>query len=422
SQALALNNQFSVVQQPEYGELLPGASCLKITRNAVNSEAESSCEAEFRVCLIVTGSLSDRFVNVPRAVLELPEFVADFYVLVAVEEELEQVEIKGCICNENLAQLCSRLSPKINYDFTYSLPLNWFSATPQDLLLWLECLQSANHRQTPLSKASSAESAQTTREKLERFFTHYLESLPLTEAPLAETLHWEQAKVIINNPALLQKLHQNQTRKSEQTILPQQKNSLDNLVFWLGDRLNQFSQDLQWQLLPHPSLGFRGNLEVGEIFEQLENEGVSIPSCAQIKCLDIPTEAKATHHNLAWTGLSLQLYAISWVIAAEDIQPQWTLLLILGSPLTQSVKSEVKLSVKDPHQLITERVLTPDNPEKFLYTQVVGDYQERFWVSLDINHNRELPNAKGPLVYLSPFSFQSEIGEIPWRIGGENFT
>ena len=62
------------VLQPQYANALDAICNLRV--------------GEFKICLIPTISFSDEEVTVPRAVVDLPEFTAHFYIVIGIEEEL----------------------------------------------------------------------------------------------------------------------------------------------------------------------------------------------------------------------------------------------------------------------------------------------------------------------------------------------
>ncbi len=77
---------------------------------------------EFKLCLIATGSLTDEVVTLPRPVVDLPEFVSHFYVLVEVLEEQECAVIRGFLSYQQLTERLANAN-LIPLDWTYQLPL-----------------------------------------------------------------------------------------------------------------------------------------------------------------------------------------------------------------------------------------------------------------------------------------------------------
>jgi hypothetical protein len=77
----------------------------------------------FKVCLIATGSLTDEEVTLPRAVVDLPEFVAHFYVLVEVQEEQETAVVSGFLSYDQLVNRQATVNLQADEDWTYQLRL-----------------------------------------------------------------------------------------------------------------------------------------------------------------------------------------------------------------------------------------------------------------------------------------------------------
>ncbi|NET81961.1 MAG: DUF1822 family protein, partial [Moorea sp. SIO1F2] len=50
---------------------------------------------EFKICLIPTFGFSDPFVNLPQAIVTIPQFTAHFYVVIAIDDDLGIAGIKG---------------------------------------------------------------------------------------------------------------------------------------------------------------------------------------------------------------------------------------------------------------------------------------------------------------------------------------
>ena len=71
--------------------------------NAIAAVANLQVGA-FKLCLIPTGSLADLEVTLSKIVVDLPEYVPDFYVLVEVLEEQESAVISGFISYQQLRE------------------------------------------------------------------------------------------------------------------------------------------------------------------------------------------------------------------------------------------------------------------------------------------------------------------------------
>jgi hypothetical protein len=94
----------------------------------------------FTLCLLVTESVAHETVMIPGATIATVELAAHLYVLLEVQEEREQVILRGCLWFD---QLLDRLMQSVQPDEIYGLPLDWFDPDPNHLLFYLQFLQPA---------------------------------------------------------------------------------------------------------------------------------------------------------------------------------------------------------------------------------------------------------------------------------------
>lgn len=355
---------------------------------------------KFTLCLLIMGSLTDTCVSVPRGAVELPEFTPDFYVLLEVQEEQDQILVRGCLSYEQLLQARQVVPLSPNPDWTYSLSLSWFESSPDDLLLWLHCLEPAP-RPTPfpLPHPSASE-----------LLSELTPLLPQIQAPgcqLWQVLSWEQGAAVLVHPEIVDGLYQAQRFLSRNLAPGLKSQPPDNPTFaepsglihqainvglWLRDELDELAQQLSWVLLPPLTPELRTTEEeVEAIIGELKQEG-----------MEIPRQARGAYRDLRWAETSLRLYAITWPVLSPANTPEWTLLLILGSQPHLRLTSEIRLRVHDSSQLLVEQTLTPES-EEYLYARVVGTWEEQFWVSVQLN------GPVGSTISLPPFRF--DLGE-----------
>ena len=107
---------------------------------------------EFKVCLISSVGFSDELINVPRVVINDPEFAAHFYVVIGVEDELEVAAVRGFIRHDELVNL-TRNIPVLSDD-SYEVHFASFHQKVDELLLYLQCL-SAVDIPSPISDKQS---------------------------------------------------------------------------------------------------------------------------------------------------------------------------------------------------------------------------------------------------------------------------
>ncbi len=188
---ISVNREHASVLQPQYA-------------NAINAVCNLNV-GEFKVCLIPNISFSDEEVIVPRAIIDLPEFTAHFYVVIGIEEELEVAAIRGFLRHDQLVNYQPQLQAEA--DWTYQLPLAWFNREPDELLLYLQCLEPTA---IPLPEIPTNRQA-----TLARMQAALLALLPqLRNRPLWQVLTWEQGVAVLTTPDLLNWLYQSLTENA----------------------------------------------------------------------------------------------------------------------------------------------------------------------------------------------------------------
>ena len=98
---------------------------------------------DFKLCVLPIGSLTDEWISVPRASLELDPYVPHCFVGVDVREELNQVTVWGSLRIDTLQARLQATGLETDVNWTYRIPQQWFNPEPNALLLSLRCLDSA---------------------------------------------------------------------------------------------------------------------------------------------------------------------------------------------------------------------------------------------------------------------------------------
>ncbi|NEP44610.1 MAG: DUF1822 family protein, partial [Okeania sp. SIO2H7] len=93
-----------------------------------------------QVGLIPIGSLTDDWIAIPRAMLELDDYVPQLFIGIDVREERQQVTIWGSLRLDTLQTLLSASTLDTDQDWTYRIPQQWFTPDPDAILLYLRCL------------------------------------------------------------------------------------------------------------------------------------------------------------------------------------------------------------------------------------------------------------------------------------------
>jgi type II secretory pathway component PulM len=358
--------------------------------NFINAVANLQVD-EFKVCLIATGSLSDEMVRLPRVIIDLPEFIPHFYVLVEVLEERQSANIYAFLSYQELLERQNLTS--LQSDGNYQLPISCFDNNPDRLLLYLRCLEVS---------AISLPAIPTNRtEILARVQNQLLELLPelqLSERELADILTWEQATAVFTHPELLNWIYtlQQENHPPANTFLRDLIKLITqpavNAGRWLENELDELAQGLSWVLLPSfvPASGMRPMRSPEEEFEVIATQ-------LRQRGLEIPIQARGAYQDILLAGIPLRMYAVTWHLVGESEQREWSLLLILGAPALSSLPADIKLRVSDQTGILDELGLNAESEDAYIFTRVVGNWDEKFLVSVSL--------MDGVEVTLPPFAF-----------------
>ncbi len=349
----------------------------------------------FEVCLLPSLSFSEDTVAVPRVVVDCLEFTDDLYVIVALDESLEAIAIQGFLNYQELTQLIAQSCPTQSLDWNYYLPRDRFHLDPDTLLLYLHCLApEAIHRPIPTSDDGAA---------LANYQSILQARLPLVQnRPLWQVFSWEEGQMFWRAPELLQWLETNRSQHPETA-----KNHLSDLfklliepaidlTVWVKHQVEDCQNLINgsgWQLIPETA--FRRHLplspvtDLSALLRQIEQEvGVKVPADAgrAYQDLNFPPGEQSR--------LAVRLYAITWCLSYEE---SWTLLLILGSSSREPLPSNLGWRISDQSSILVEETVSLDHPSSYLFTQVIGSYDEKFLVTLFSGSEKTMS--------LPPFSF-----------------
>lgn len=284
---------------------------------------------EFALNLLATGSLGDRPLTLPQNFLDDPDLAAHFYVVVEVLEELEAAKIR---CFMRRDRLVEQLPSASDSQATHLLSLDSFEQNPDNLLLYLRCLDPA--------------------------------VIPL---PAPRPSLWQETR-----------------------------ETMVNVATWLQDRLDEAAAELEWVLLPafspdrlrlNPAAAMRSPVEeLDDIVAQLQRSGT-----------EIAPQARAAYQSFTLATTRLRLYVVTWAVLSPDNVPEWKLMLVLGTPSGNSLPNGTRLRVSDDTQLLVEEEMTVETVAPYLYTRVVGTWEETFTIAIAL--------ADGANITLPPFAF-----------------
>ncbi len=365
-----VNQDECTVLQPALANLIPTVANLKV--------------GEYKVCLITTGSFIDEQVEISRIVVDLPEYIPHFYVLVEVIEEEEKAVITGFISYKELLSRQQSVNSQPDSDWNYEIPLTWFCQEPDRLLLYLNCLEPVAIP-LPAIPTNRVENLELIKEEL-------IKRLPqLQTKELWEVLTWEQATAVLINPELIDWIYNLQTQEETLSTTSLQKHLSDifqlitqpaiNVGRWLWDELDILAEQT-WNLLP--------NIAPQPVMRTPVEEFTVISSQLQQKGLEIPVQARGAFQNLSLAGVPLRLYAVTWHLLSESEPNSWSLLLILGTPALERLPIHLKLRVSDQTDILVEQEVNPELENSYLFTRVVGNFDEKFLVSVNLGDGVEI--------------------------------
>lgn len=381
---LPVDQEYCSVLQPKYTNFIAAICNLKI--------------CEFNLCLITTESLSDERVSVPRAAIDLPDFVAHFYVILEVQEEQEQVLIRGILRYDQLINYRQSVSLQARRDWSYQLPLSLFDAEPNHLLFYLRFLE-PDAIALPLATAHRPTRQFLAQAELETL----LYDLQSPDHKLWQSLTWEQGAIILTCPELLDLLYQWQMQPQATTSLSIRIRELFTLLMakavntarWLQGEMDELAESLGLFFPPTltpATTGLRSldkfEAAIAELSAELKYQGT-----------EIPPQVARTYQDIDLDRISLRLCTLTWSVTSQiPSQPKWSLLLILGTQSGNSLPNDLKLQVSNLSGIIEETESQLDT--WFLFAHVEGNWGEPFVVTI-------VPITHPPLT-LPPYTFDLE--------------
>lgn len=368
SNSLNINQAECTILQPALANLIPGVANLKV--------------GDFNLCLITPGSFIDEQIDISRIIVDIPEYTPHFYVLIQVLEEQESAIIQGFLSYNELLSKQQNINLQPDLDWTYEVPLTWFCNEPDRLLLYLRCSEPS-----AIPLPSIPENRSQTLQSIKNELIQKLPQLQTEE--IHEVLTWEQATIVLTTPELINWIYNHsQTPQSTSSL---QKHLLDifklitqpaiNVGRWLWDELDDLAQ-ANWNLLP--------NIAPQPVMRTPIEEFTVISSQLHQKGLQIPTQARGAYQDISLAGVPLRLYGVTWHLLSQSDPNSWTLLLILGTPALENLPHNLELRISDQTGILVEQKVNPQEGNSYLYTRVVGNFDEKFLVSVSLGNEVEM--------------------------------
>ncbi|MEM8502483.1 MAG: DUF1822 family protein [Cyanobacteria bacterium P01_D01_bin.1] len=336
--------------------LAEGAASLSVSHMSLAAgplgQTVSLMVGNYRLCILAMGGLGDDHVELflDNSADSLDGAIAHLYVIVEVQEEVNQVSILSGLRRDQLLQSVGikRLQQARTNAEPLQVPISHFDVEPEQILLYLNCLEPV---------------AVTSNETVEE---------DILEIAAETTM---QTNVV-------------STAVGEGKIATAE-NIVDTAA-WLRNQLDKALEQLRWVLLPPISVAMRPVRDaVDTVLEKLASQGIRLPEAA-----------RGVGGPISIGACICQMYAWVWSVETAD-EPEWTLLLLLGPQVGEILPEGIQLRVSDHTEVLALEVLAQASSEAYLYTQVQGAQQEQFKVSVILPDGMEIT--------LPVFGFESGV-------------
>ncbi|MBD2311082.1 DUF1822 family protein [Desertifilum sp. FACHB-1129] len=367
---IAIQKQSASTFQPQYANVIDAVCHLQV--------------GEFQVCLIPTLFFSDEAVTFPRAIVDLPEFADCFYIVIALSEDLGLAATQGFLRYDQLLNYKTQLQAEM--DWTYQLPLSWFNREPDQLLLYLQCLEPA-----AIALPEIPANRQATLARMQAAIFNLLPQL--NHRPLWQGLTWEQGIAVLTTPDLLHWLSQSFRENLSDhlsDLLQILTQRAINVRHWLGNLRDEVMQEMFWELLPASSPLRRSEASPVRDLDEI------LAEISRIHQLEIPAIAVRAYRDITLEH-RLRLFVVTCPLPETQ---EWMLLLILQAIPGDRPTHNITLRISDRIEVLAEEALQPDMMEDYIFIQVVGDNDDRFLATIT--------SATGSVQSLPPFEFSPD--------------
>lgn len=368
-QALALFGFQDWLQRRE-PELVVGSKACSTRQPAYANVIDAVCNlqvGEFRVCLLPILGLKEEAVSLPRAVVELSDFGAHFYVAISVDEDAEATAVRGFLRSDQILEVPLKLAADT---WSYQLSITQFNQNADELLLNLRCLDQEAILLPQQSQVQTFDRQAFAVSSLSK----------LQQENLQNVLTWEEGAAFLLHPELLEWLYQQQIRPSsasdfalkmqEQLTLATQQ--AINAARWLQGELDAVAQQLGLWLSPPQAAAIR--------WATYEDNRDHTIDYFRRQGYPIPDGLTPVHYSLDGPDQPWCLCLLAWPHAAQDEasarQSSWSLLLLLTTRNGDRLPAGTCLRVSN--QVDVQSSVCLEFESAVLSTTVEGFYDERF--------------------------------------------
>ncbi|MFM2429124.1 MAG: hypothetical protein RLZZ511_337 [Cyanobacteriota bacterium] len=146
---------------------------------------------------------------------------------------------------------------------------------------------------------------------------------------------------------------------------------------WLNQQLDDLAQDLAWVLMPQvepQTVGLRSRAvapmgSFPQVLQMIQQQGVELAATSQTAYYDLPM-----------TDPAVRFYAM----VGQPNPAEWSLLLVVGMADGDALPGQTQLKVGQGEDVLTQQQVEADRSRSYLYTQVIGELDEGFQVTITL--------------------------------------
>lgn len=315
---IMIDEQECSLFKPEYSEILPNICNLKV--------------GKFKYCLIVTESISKSTFKLAKAVCDLPDFLAHFYILIQVLPEEEEIIIYGGFNYTQLLEYKQNNQLKLEDDYTYQMPLSMIRFNGDRCIYYSQFLE--------------------------------LEAIPL---PVAKRATFSLSLTEIKE------------------LLLEVKQQFINLAYWFNDILDQTAELMNFSPPSTLKTAIASGVMFVDTFEKVIN---------QIKKVQpIPERHRSSQLSIKLNNIDLEILLITGILTQENklllifiIVSKSTLFLPEGLIIERKTQTEKLPKKQTPaNEKFYISVLTLDFNEQLIITLTLGNEQRELPLKFDQN-------------------------------------
>lgn len=347
---------------------------------AIANVVSAACHVklgEFKICLIATQDIAQEVVSVPRAVVELGEFSAHFYILMQIVEEEGVMVFRGMMRQDHLANYLQQTSQlKTLPNWTYLMPLSLFDTRINRLPLsaaYLDPMSLEQHACVPQNALTNSASIPS--------FTEVWTYLQAADTPVWKSMSWEKGAAILRSPQLLALMLQYQQRPDLRLTLKEQTERLlqtlrrpvANATLWLQRGLDDFSRSLGFceqektlipQQMPMCTTPFERCQNIVNLLR--ENE---LPVPTEIRVISYSMAVQQRHFMFCIIPIEPVSERPSSQLNSADVSWRFLAIVIPNDP-GDKLPIGTQLSIRSQNTILAEPSLQLET--SFLYAMVDG--------------------------------------------------